>query len=165
MQKNVIDYTKSQVFWLVLLRVFIGWHFLYEGLVKLFNSDWTSYFYLMDSQGFMKDFFQDIANNPTLLSVVDFLNVWGLVLVGLALIVGCLSRFASIAAIVLLVAFYLSHPPFVGSSYQMPTEGSYIWIDKNVIEMAALMVLLYFPTSQIIGLDRYIYKFFNKRKK
>jgi len=32
-----------------ILRIFIGWHFLYEGLAKLF-SPWSSAGYLMESQ-------------------------------------------------------------------------------------------------------------------
>lgn len=27
-------YTKAQMTWLMMLRLFIGWHFMYEGLVK-----------------------------------------------------------------------------------------------------------------------------------
>src|SRR3989304_8858046 len=36
---------------LATLRVFVGWHFLYEGLVKLFNPHWTAAEYLAQSQG------------------------------------------------------------------------------------------------------------------
>ena len=46
-----INYTTMQLFWLVALRVLIGWHFLYEGLVKVVNPNWSSAGYLMDSQG------------------------------------------------------------------------------------------------------------------
>ena len=30
-------YTKAQMTWLMMLRLFIGWHFMYEGLVKIMN--------------------------------------------------------------------------------------------------------------------------------
>ena len=36
----------------------------------------------------------------------------------------------------------------------MPFEGSYLWIDKNLVEFAALGLLMVFPTSRIIGFDR-----------
>ena len=44
-------YTKAQMTWLMMLRLFIGWHFMYEGLVKIMNPKWTSLPYLLDSKG------------------------------------------------------------------------------------------------------------------
>lgn len=152
------SYSSSQTFWLVALRILIGWHFLYEGLAKILSSNWSAYPYLMDSQGFLSGMFESIATNPDLLTVVNYANMYGLTLIGLSLILGCFSRYASLGAIAFLVLFYLSHPPFIGADYMMPTEGSYLWVDKNLIEIVALMVLVYFPTSHIIGLDKLIFK-------
>ncbi len=157
------SYSRSQTLWLVILRLLIGWHFLYEGITKILKSDWTAYHYLMDSQGFFSDLFHSIADNPSLLTISNFINIYGLTFIGLGLILGCLSRYASIGGIICLALFYLSHPPFIGADYMMPTEGSYLWIDKNLIEIGALMVLIYFPTSHIIGLDRYISKLFKRK--
>ena len=161
--KEQISYSRAQTLWLVVLRLLIGWHFLYEGIVKFFNSSWTSYHYLMDSQGIFADLFYALADNPTLLSVANFLNVYGLILIGLGLILGCFSKLSSIGGIILLVFYCLSHPPFIGAEYLMPTEGSYLWVDKNLIEIGALMVLIYFPTSRIIGLDRFIFQKINRK--
>jgi thiosulfate dehydrogenase [quinone] large subunit len=155
---KLTSYSHPQTLWLVILRLLIGWHFLYEGLVKFFSSGWTAYPYLMDSQGFLSDFFNSMAENEGFLGVSNYINVYGLILVGLGLILGCLSRYASIGGIIFLAMYYLSHPPFIGAGFMMPTEGSYLWIDKNLIEIGALLVLIYFPTSQVIGIDRYIFK-------
>ena len=158
-----ISYSRTQTFWLVILRLLIGWHFLYEGIVKLLNSGWTAFPYLMDSDGFLSEFYQSLAGDAGFLAVSNCINVYGLTLIGLGLILGCFSRFASIGGIIFLALYYLSHPPFVGSEYMMPTEGSYLWVDKNLIEIGALMVLIYFPTSHIIGLDRYINKYLKRK--
>ncbi|MFT4223246.1 DoxX family membrane protein [Dysgonomonas sp.] len=160
---ELTSYSRPQTFWLVALRLLIGWHFLYEGIVKILNSGWTAYPYLMDSHGFLSNLFHGIAENPQILAISNIINIYGLTLIGLGLILGCFSRVASIGGIVFLALYYLSHPPFIGAEYMMPTEGSYLWVDKNVIEIGALMVLIYFPTSQIIGLDRYISKIFNRK--
>lgn len=152
------QYSNSQTLWLVALRMLIGWHFLYEGIVKVLNPKWTSLAYLSDSKGWLASFFQSLASNQTTLDVVNFLNEWGLVLIGFGLIVGCFARIATISGMVLLAFYYLSHPPFIGAAYMMPTEGSYLWIDKNIIELAALGVLYVFPTSHIFGLDYFICK-------
>jgi len=149
-----MHYTKNQSFPLVILRIAIGWHFLYEGGVKILNPQWTAKYYLLDSGGFMKGFFELIAGNQTLLSISDSANAWGLALIGLSLIVGLFTRFSSIAGIVLLLLYYLSHPAFPGIEYLIPSDGSYFIINKTLVELFALWVLFAFPTSHIFGLQR-----------
>jgi len=154
------DYSKCQLWSLVILRVVIGWHFLYEGIVKLLNPNWSSLGYLMDSKGLFEGVFHSIAGNPALLNVMDFINMWGLILIGAGLIVGLFTRIASIAGIVLLAFYYLSHPAIIGVNYAMPTEGSYLWVNKNLIELLTLWVIVLFPTWKTIGMDRFL---FNKK--
>jgi thiosulfate dehydrogenase [quinone] large subunit len=150
-------YSKSQTTMLTILRMLIGWHFLYEGVVKLWNPGWTAAGYLNDSGGSFATFFKGMASSPGLLNVVDTLNVWGLILIGLSLILGMFSRAGILAGIVLLAFYYLSHPPIIGADYALPSEGSYLWVNKNLLELFSLAVLFVFPTSRIIGIDRLIY--------
>ena len=153
-----MNYSFSQKFWLVALRIAIGWHFLYEGLAKITNANWSSVGYLLDSEGFLKDFFVNtLAGNPNMLQVIDFLNIWGLILIGLGLILGSFERIATISGILLLVLYYLSHPPFVGLKYAVPSEGGYLVVNKILIEMIALAVVFVFPTNREFGLDRFIF--------
>ena len=149
-------YTTAQSFALILLRISIGWHFLYEGGVKILNPHWTAKSYLLDSGGFLKEFFTSIAENQTLLSISDSANAWGLALIGLSLIVGIFTRFSSLAAILLLLLYYLSHPAFPGIEYLFPSDGSYFIINKTLVELFALLVVYMFPTSNIFGLQRLI---------
>ena len=152
------NYSKPQLTWLVVLRVAIGWHFLFEGLVKISNPNWTSYLYLMDSKGIFENVFIAMAENQQSLIIVDQMNIWGLILIGLFLMLGLFSKQATIAAITLLSLYYLSHAPLFGLNYAMPTTGSFWIVDKSLIEIFALAVLLVFPTSKEIGLDRLILK-------
>lgn len=154
MEKN---FTKTQLWTLVILRLSIGWHFLYEGIVKLTNPDWSSIGFLLDSKGLFSGIFHSMANNSSLVSVINYLNIWGLILIGLSLIVGLLNRPALISGIVLLAFYYLSHPPIIGAEYILPSEGTYLFVNKNLIELFALSVLLVFPTSRMIGLDRMVF--------
>ena len=151
-------YSGLQLSSLVILRVLIGWHFLYEGLCKLVNPDWSSVGFLLDSRGAFSGLFFSLASNPALLRIIDFLNVWGLIAVGLGLILGVLSRYAIAGGMTLLALYYLSHPPLVGFKFSAPSEGSYLWVNKNLIEIAALWILYMFPSSDLIGLDRFIWK-------
>jgi thiosulfate dehydrogenase [quinone] large subunit len=139
---------------LLALRILVGWHFLYEGVAKLTNPYWTSAGYLQESQGWFSEWFQDLASSPGLLTTVDNLNQWGLLLIGLALLLGCFTRVASLFGIVLLLLYYLAAPPFPGMEYGIPTEGSYLIVNKILVELAALLVILGFPTSHQVGLDR-----------
>jgi len=157
------NYSNIQLFWLVTLRVFIGWYFLYEGLAKVLSPKWTAYGYLMDSKGLFAPLFRMIADNPDLMAIADFINIWGLTLIGLLLILGLFEKAGYIGAALLLTLYYLSHPPLLNVAYLLRPEGSYLWVDKNLIMLAATIVLLYFPTSGIIGLDSIMNKKFKKR--
>lgn len=155
-----INYSRWQLWSLVILRVAIGWHFMYEGISKLMNPNWSSLGYLMDSKGLFEGMFHAIAANAALLNVMDFLNVWGLVLIGAGLIVGLFTRVAAISGIALLAFYYLSHPAIIGVTYAIPSEGSYLWINKNLIELLTLWVIVLFPTWKQVGMDRFL---FNKK--
>jgi len=139
---------------LVILRMMIGWHFLYEGIIKITNPHWTAAEYLAESKGIFSGLFTWLAADPSRLATVDFLNKWGLVCIGLGLMAGFLTRYATISGMVLLGLYFLCNPPFPSYVYSMPAEGSYLIINKVLIDLGALWVLLVFPTGVIVGLDR-----------
>jgi len=58
--------------------------------------------------------------------------------------------------------YYFFAPPFTGLEYSKPAEGSYLIVNKNLIEACALWVLFMFPSSDIIGLDRFFKEQINK---
>jgi len=72
--------------------------------------------------------------------------------------VGLFNRYASLAGMILILTYYLFSPPLIGLEYSRPGEGSYIIVNKNLIEACALLVLYYLPTSHLIGLDRFLFK-------
>ena len=74
-------YTKAQMTWLMMLRLFIGWHFMYEGLVKIMNPKWTSLPYLLDSKGPAASFFIKLTQDDSLMTTINFLNEWALLLI------------------------------------------------------------------------------------
>lgn len=150
-------FTSLQTCSLVLLRLLIGWHFLYEGVIKLYSPSWTAKGYLL-SASFMESFFRWMASD-TLIPVIDTLNIGALLLVGFSLIIGFKTNWASIIGIGLLLLYYLAHPPFPGYP-QGPSEGSYWLVNKNLIEAAALFVIYLFPTQYAFGLA----KLFAKQK-
>lgn len=147
-----------QLYGLVALRVLIGWHILYEGIAKLISPYWSSAAYLLDSKWIFSGWAESIVSDPTLLTISDYVNMWGLTLVGLCLVLGLYSRHAAIGGMVFILLYYLFAPPLLGLEYSRPGEGSYLIVNKNLIEACALFVLYTFPTSHLIGLDRLLSK-------
>lgn len=154
---QTFKYSTAQTSALVLLRILIGWHFLYEGVVKLYSPAWTAKGYLM-SATYMESFFKWMGSE-SMISITDSLNIGALILVGVCLILGFKTKFASIIGIGLLLMYYLAHPPFPGHP-QGVTEGSYWLVNKNLIEAAALFIIFLFPTSTLFGLE----KLFSKKE-
>ena len=70
---------------LTILRMVIGWHFLFEGISKFMTPGWTSADFLLISNWIFAGFFHWIGNNPVLLGAVDFIVIWGMIFIGLAL--------------------------------------------------------------------------------
>ena len=142
--------TKVQGYALVLLRILIGWHFLYEGVIKAYNPSWTSRGYLL-SASILKPFFAWLASD-SLISVIDNLNIIGLIAVGISLLIGIKVKWGCVGGIMLLMLYYMAHPPFPGLP-QGPSEGSYWVVNKNLIEMAALFVICQFPLTTVFGFE------------
>ncbi len=151
------NYTKSQLIFLLILRFVIGWHVLFEGISKVLNPQWTSANFLQESQGILSGLSNWILSNTSLLAMVDFLNIWGLVAIGLGLIFGILLKPAAIIGSFLIFIYYLSVPPLVGYEYTLPSDGSNLVINRTLIEAIALFGLALFPTSKIFGLDFFIH--------
>jgi uncharacterized membrane protein YphA (DoxX/SURF4 family) len=130
---------------LALLRILVGWHFLYEGWTKLIYPAWTSGGYLKSSTGPFASFFQWLASSEGVVRVVDQLNIWGLLLIGLALMLGLWIRPAALCGMALLGLYYLAAPPLFAPAFTDATEGSYLIVNKNLVELFALAVVVAFP--------------------
>jgi len=153
-----------QMIALVVLRVMIGWHFLYEGVAKLMKGNWSAAGFLLQSKWLFAGIFKWIANTPDVLSAINLMNIWGLIAIGLGLMLGCFTTIASLAGMALILLYYVCNPPFVGLFYSIPMEGHYMIVNKNVVEMAALFVIAVTGTGRFAGLDRILHKMFGKKK-
>lgn len=131
-----------------LLRIAIGWHFLYEGWSKLLHPGWTSAGYLKSSSGPLAGLFHWLAADTARLALVDQLNLWGMILIGLALMLGLAIRGAAVAGIVLLALYYLAHPPLFAPLTYGVSEGNYLIVNKNLIELLALATVMVFPAAE-----------------
>jgi thiosulfate dehydrogenase [quinone] large subunit len=135
------------------LRLAIGWHFLYEGVSKLLIPNWTSADFLQLSSWIFAPFFRWIADTPPVLATVDWINIIGLIFVGLVFILGTLERVGAIVGMSLLLLYWLANPPFVKLDFGVISEGHYLVINKNIVELLAILILYLFPTGKYLGLE------------
>ncbi|MEI6049639.1 MAG: DoxX family protein [Bacteroidota bacterium] len=156
------DKKKLTVCSFTILRIVIGWHFLFEGISKLFNPNWSSTSYLMESKWLFSGFFHWLISNTTTLQVVDFLNIWGLVIIGVCLFIGIFTRAAGISGAFLLLLYYIANPPFVFSS--IPSTNHFYIINYNLIEAIVLIVLASFRKDYLWSVQRYILYHHSKLK-
>jgi len=164
MSTEIKNFTALQLTLLLLLRFVIGWHVMYEGIAKALNPGWTAAEYLKNSQWILSDFFNWIAANPTFLSIVDWLNVLGLIVIGTGILFGLFFKIVAVNGFLLLLLYYFVTPPMIGLEYQLPVEGANLIVNKTLIEAVALLLLAFFPTSRIYGLDYFRRQFFKRNR-
>jgi len=146
---------------LILLRTLIGWHFLYEAYYKLTSpawspaggplAPWTAAAYLKGASGPLAPLFQHLVS-PNRVIWVDRTVKVALLFIGLSLLLGLFTRVGSWMALFFLSLFYVLYVPTQGVP-QPNAEGTYLIVNKTLIEAAAVIVLLVFNTGSIAGLD------------
>jgi uncharacterized membrane protein YphA (DoxX/SURF4 family) len=158
-----MEYQKKITTWFfTFLRILVGWHFLFEGISKLFNPNWSSASYLMESKWLFSGFFHWLISNNTTLQIVDFLNIWGLIIIGVCLFIGIFTRAASISGAILLLMYYVANPPFVYSS--IPSSSHFYLINYNLIEAIVLIGLATFRKDYLWSVQKFLVIYHTKRK-
>ncbi len=147
--------TRHVEFCIVLLRIVIGWHFFYEGWSKLLYPGWTALGYLKSTSGVLAGFFHWLAADSMRMRFIDQLNIWGLILVGIGLMLGLLIRPAALGGIALLGLYYAAYPPLFTPGAPGGSEGSYLIVNKNLVELFALIVVVALPASSF-GLESFL---------
>lgn len=142
--------TTYQKYALVLLRVALGVLLLYAGLTKLLNPAWSAAGYLGSAETFA-GFYAWLAS-PGMLPLVNFLNMWGLTLIGIALILGIFVRLASALGALMMFLYYLPilQFPHVG-------EHSYL-VDEHIVYALALLLLGALRAGRVAGLEQWCAK-------
>jgi thiosulfate dehydrogenase [quinone] large subunit len=160
--QNSLSLSLLQQMALVMLRTLIGWHFLYEGYTKLLQpawsragapvAAWSSAGYLKAATGPLADVFHSLGN-ASWIGTLDLFVAALLVAVGLSLMLGFFTQAGCAGALGLLAMFYLSAIPM--GLPEARAEGTYLIVNKNLVEAAAVVVLAAFRTGRIAGLDAY----------
>lgn len=140
--------TKLQRVSLFLLRVGLGWIFFWAGITKVLNPEWSAGGFLQGAKTFPAFF--SWFGSPTMLPITNFVNEWGLTLLGVSLILGIFVRWTAPFGVILMVLYYL---PILQFPY--PNVNSFI-VDQHIIFIIALIALYAFNAGQYWGLEKKI---------
>jgi len=141
--------------WLSLLRIAMGWLFLYAGVTKVINPEWSAAGYAMSAKTF-SGLYGWLAS-PANIEWINFLSQWGLTLIGASLILGIGVRLSSTLGAVLMLFFY-----FPILEFPMAGEHSYI-VDDHVIYALVLAFFAVVKAGRYYGLEVWFEKVFLKR--
>lgn len=129
------------------LRLSVGWLMFYAGMTKVLDPAWSAAGYLTGAK-FMTGFYHWLAT-PGILTVVNFVNAWGLTLLGVSLILGVAMRWSCLLGILLMVLYYLP----LGFPYPSPHS---LIVDEHIIYAAALFLLWVFRAGRVWGVGRWL---------
>jgi uncharacterized membrane protein YphA (DoxX/SURF4 family) len=93
---------------------------------------------------------------------LDRVTEWGLTIVGLCLMIGLLTRLSCILAVAFLLTTYLLAPPWAWLPVPLQTEGNPLYVNKNLIEMLALLALATTASGRWFGVDPLLRHFWRK---
>lgn len=138
---------------LFLLRITIGWLMFYAGWSKIINPAWSAAGYLNAATTF-SGFYGWLAS-PSMLPITNFLNEWGLLLLGAALILGVCTKWTSYLAAAMMILYYFPVLTF-------PTVAHGILVDEHIIYAVALLTLAAFEAGKVWGLEDKVCGMFKK---
>lgn len=135
---------KTKDVFLLLLRLALGWLFLYAGLTKVLDPSWSAAGYLGSATTF-SGVYAWLASDG-ILPVVNFVNQWGLTLLGASLILGGLVRVSAPLGALLMLLYYFPVLDF-------PMVGYGFLVDEHLVYALALLLLGALEAGQNWGLD------------
>lgn len=118
-----------------LLRISIGWYMFYAGITKVIDPNWSAEGYLKGAK-ILTGLYSWFAS-PAVLPYINFINAWGLTLLGISLILGAWVKYSAPLGAILMILYYLP----LGIIH--PDTHSMI-VDDHII---FTFVLLYFMSS------------------
>ncbi|RLS71099.1 MAG: hypothetical protein DWI01_06040 [Planctomycetota bacterium] len=94
------------------------------------------------------------------IKTIDVMSILAITAIGAGLFTGTLTRLAALGGAAFLLLTYLAVPPFPWLPTPPLNEGNYVFINKNFVEMMALLVLAATPSGRWFGLDAVIMPLF-----
>ena len=84
---------------------------------------------------------------------INLMTIFGITAIGAGMFLGFFTRIACLGGIGFLAMTYLTIPPFPWLPVPPLNEGNYVFVNKNLVEMFAMMVLITTNSGRWFGLD------------
>ena len=117
----------------IFVQVTLGWLMVYAGVTKIIDPKWSAEGYLKTAKTFSS--FYTSLTTPSMLPITNFLNEWGLTMIGVALLTGIMVRWASIGGAIIMLLYYF--PILI---FPKVGEHGYI-VDEHIIYIGAFLML------------------------
>jgi thiosulfate dehydrogenase [quinone] large subunit len=134
------------------IRVALGGVFLYAGITKIMNPEWSAAGYIEGAKTFSQ--FYQMLLSPDVLSIVNILNSWGLTLIGVSLIIGLFVRYSALLGALMMLLYF-----FPELDFPMVGEHSFL-VDEHIVYALVLIFLSVVSAGRYFGLDQ---RFFRRR--
>src|SRR5579864_3516162 len=130
---------------IVVLRVLVGWLFLYAGSWQILEN--------YSAGGFLNHvvtfhaLFAQFAT-PAMLPFTDFLMKWGHLLIGLSLVSGLMVRVSGPFGVLLMVTYHFAHMdwPFIENHLNL-------FVDFHLVYATVIIYLIVHNAGHVWGLD------------
>jgi thiosulfate dehydrogenase [quinone] large subunit len=138
-------------YWTLILRLVVGWWFLYAGLTKY---AWFPGGEAFSAGGWMTGATQGTlvhpitawaAGTPWMLTVANVMVPLGETLIGLGLLVGCLVRLASAFGVLLMFFFYFGNADFAHG-----------YVNGDLFGLLLFVTMIVWGAGRVFGLDAYL---------
>lgn len=145
---------------LFLLRISLGWVFLWAGIRQVFmTSGWSAGQFLAGAKTFPAFF--ALFTDPTILPIISFLVKWGHLLLGISLMLGVAVRLSGTIGAVLMMLYYFPRLDFpyvggvqyfiveyhlvyaMGYAYLAATRAGEVWGLQHIVETLPALQPLY----------------------
>ena len=129
-----------------ILRLSMAWVFLYAASHQVFVPGWSATGFLAHTKTFHWLFAPMTA--PGIGGIISFLVMYGHLAIGLSLLFGLFVRASSIAAIALMILYWMAHMDF---PYISNTNN--FLLDDHIVYAIVLWLLIVRQAGHIWGLD------------
>jgi len=131
---------------LLLLRLALGWTFLFAASHQVFVADFSIVGFLNSTKTFHA-LFQPLTG-PVIAPIVSFLVAYGHLLIGLSLVSGLMVRVSAAFGIIIMLVYWMAHMDFPFIS-----DSNNFLVDFHIIDALVLGLLIATRAGHIWGLD------------
>ena len=125
----------------------MGILFFYAGITKVINPNWSAAGYLKGAQTLTE--FYNFLLQPSVLPIINFVNAWGMTLLGVSLLLGIFVRLSSKLGALLMLLYYIPILKF-------PYAGTHSFlVDEHIVYIFSLLLLGSLRAGRIWGLEKW----------